>query len=138
MVTNSRVLSPDEKRRMIKTTDGRFRSTNTSIMKYINTFGGTFNGPLNTGEDSKYETLKKLHSKRIMDHEDRFVHNYELTSLDNRQPSAPILRQSNAFDYRDKMETIKFTRSLSRSSKDKQTNKFVPKLSVRVNEGRSG
>ena len=68
------------------------------------------------------------------------MHNYELTTLDeeDRQQSHPILRQSNAFDYRDKMESIKFTRSLSRSAKDKQTNKFVPKLSIRVNEGRSG
>jgi hypothetical protein len=45
------VASPEEKRRMIKTTDGRFRSTK-SIFKYINHFGGL-------EEEKKYDAIRK-------------------------------------------------------------------------------
>ena len=50
---------------------------------------------------------------------------------ENRQPS-PILRQSNAFSYKDKMETLRFTRSLSRNSKSSISHKFVPRLQAKV------
>ena len=93
---------------MIETTDGRFRST--SIMKYINTFGDV----KSILDQPKYDSLKKqLNSKRLSDQEDKFVNNYELMTLDEEnRVASPVLRQSNAFSYKDKMETLRFTRSL--------------------------
>ena len=53
--SSHRGMSVEEKRRMIQTSDGRFRSTN--IMKFINTFGGVM-------DQNKYDKLKKLNNKR--------------------------------------------------------------------------
>lgn len=62
---------------MIKTTDGRFRST--SIMKYINTFGDV-KGVL---DEPKYDSIKKqLQNQKIQDNEDKIVNNYELMTLE--------------------------------------------------------
>lgn len=67
----SKTLSP-EKRRMIKTTDGRFRSTHAN----------KFNNYLAKSGEGKTEMFRNqiIESKRLS-HYEPFVHNYEMVAL---------------------------------------------------------
>lgn len=90
---HSRVLSPEEKRRMIKTTEGRFRSTK-NIFKLINHFGGL-------EDEKKYDAIrKKLDEEREGQLNER-VNQIEIVAIDTDE-SKPTdrLLQSNPFDYK--------------------------------------
>ncbi len=88
---NHHTISPDDKRKLVKTSDGRFRTASVSVM--LNTLRGV---------DENKEIFRKYweSGKHIPPGSQRGVNNFELISMEGeeRKPS-PLLRSSNAFEY---------------------------------------
>lgn len=125
----SQTLSPDEKRRMIKTTDGRFRSTNVS--KFVNYFGGAL-------QEGKIDPFRNhMTQSKHLSHKDPYVNNFEILVLETEEPKpSPLLRSSKAFEYIEHIENQKFSRPLSNGSERlSRSQKFIPKMQVRSKDG---
>lgn len=104
---------------MIKTTDGRFRSTN--VTRFFQDYG----------DSSKIDTFRREmeKNKRVNRVEENVVSTFQLVSLESeqRKPS-PLLRSSNAFDFVEKMAETKLAPKISTRAKGHSSQKLIPSL----------
>jgi len=91
-MSRSKIFTPDSRRRMIKTEEGRFRAT--SIIKFINNFGGLM-------ENSRQDLIKHsmMYSSQSRQSQEKIVNQIELIPLDEDEDKriTPPLRITNAF-----------------------------------------
>ena len=123
-------MSPDEKRRMIKTTDGRFRSTN--VNKLVNNFGATIDV---IGRDKNRKQLETTNKKKDSNEEQQ-INTFEIVTIETEEKkNPPLMRLSNAFEYCEKLQNAKLIRSNSQGSRQSSsTKKFVPKMQAKSGE----